>query len=126
MNAWIFLSIAIVAEVIGTSFLKLSEGFTRIGPSVAVVACYIVAFYMLALTLKTLPVGVAYAIWAGAGVALITLVGVFAFKQTLDFPAIAGIVMIVGGVLVIHLFSSAVAAEPGADQRSSIDEQRPD
>lgn len=110
MNAWIFLSIAIVAEVIGTSFLKLSEGFTRVGPSLAVVACYVLAFYMLALTLKTLPVGVAYAIWAGAGVALITLVGVIAFKQTLDLPAIAGIVMIVGGVLVIQLFSSTVAA----------------
>jgi len=124
MNAWIFLSIAIVAEVIGTSFLKLSDGFTRIGPSLAVVACYIVAFYMLALTLKTLPVGVAYAIWAGAGVALITLVGVFAFKQTLDPAAILGIAMIVGGVLVIHLFSTTVAAVPDSGKRASIHDER--
>jgi small multidrug resistance pump len=119
MNAWIFLSIAIVAEVVGTSFLKLSEGFTRLGPSLAVVACYVLAFYMLALTLKTLPVGVAYAIWAGAGVALITLVGVIAFKQTLDLPAIAGIAMIVGGVLIIQLFSNAVGPEPGLEKIAS-------
>jgi len=111
MTAWIYLAVAIVAEVIGTSFLKLSEGFTRIGPSVAVILCYMVAFYMLSLTLRTVPVGVAYAIWAGAGVALITLVGLIAFKQTLDLPAVVGIAMIVGGVLVIHLFSDTVAPD---------------
>ena len=111
MTAWIYLAVAIVAEVIGTSFLKLSEGFTRIGPSVAVILCYMVAFYMLSLTLRTVPVGVAYAVWAGAGVALITLVGLIAFKQTLDLPAVVGIAMIVGGVLVIHIFSDTVARD---------------
>lgn len=111
MSAWIYLAVAIVAEVIGTSFLKLSEGFSRTGPSVAVILCYMLAFYMLSLTLRTVPVGVAYAIWAGAGVALITLVGLIAFKQTLDLPAVVGIAMIVGGVLVIHLFSDTVAPD---------------
>ena len=124
MSPWIYLSIAIVAEVIGTSFLKLSEGFTRTGPSLAVVVCYVIAFYMLSLTLKTVPVGVAYAIWAGAGVALITLVGLIVFNQTLDLAAAAGIVMIVGGVAVIHLFSNTVAPEPGAEQTSSTRHNR--
>ncbi len=111
MSAWIYLAIAIVAEVIGTSLLKLSDGFTRTAPSIGVVLCYVVAFYMLSLTLRTVPVGVAYAIWAGAGVALITLVGLIAFKQTLDLPAIIGISMIVGGVLVINLFSDSVSSD---------------
>jgi small multidrug resistance pump len=111
MSAWIYLAVAIVAEVIGTSFLKLSEGFTWTGPSIAVVLCYMVAFYMLSLTLKSIPVGVAYAIWAGVGVALITLVGLLAFRQSLDLPAIIGITMIVGGVLVIHLFSETVEGD---------------
>jgi small multidrug resistance pump len=120
MSAWIYLAIAIVAEVIGTSFLKLSEGFTRTLPSIAVVVCYVVAFYMLSLTLKSIPVGVAYAIWAGVGVALITLVGLVAFRQSLDLPAVIGIAMIVGGVLVIHLFSSSVEGGTGPDH-SAID-----
>ncbi|MEN1726940.1 MAG: multidrug efflux SMR transporter [Pseudomonadota bacterium] len=111
MSAWIYLAIAIVAEVIGTSFLKLSDGFTRLAPSIAVVLSYMVAFYMLSLTLKSIPVGVAYAIWAGVGVALITLVGLIAFRQSLDLPAVIGIVMIVGGVLVINLFSNTVDGE---------------
>jgi small multidrug resistance pump len=108
MSAWIYLAVAIVAEVVGTSFLKLSEGFTRTGPSIAVVLCYVLAFFMLAQTLKTIPVGVAYAIWAGAGVALITLVGLVVFRQNLDLPAVVGILMIVAGVLVINLFSTTV------------------
>jgi len=119
MSAWIYLAVAIVAEVIGTSFLKLSEGFTRLGPSIGVVLCYTLAFYMLALTLRSVPVGVAYAIWAGAGVALITLVGLIAFKQTLDLPAMIGILMIVGGVLVIQLFSGTVKPQSDAQEVST-------
>jgi len=123
MSAWIYLAIAIVAEVIGTSFLKLSEGFTRTAPSIAVVVCYVVAFYMLSLTLKSIPVGVAYAIWAGVGVALITLVGLVAFRQSLDLPAVIGIVMIVGGVLVIHLFSETVdGGDPLTEASAQLDE----
>jgi small multidrug resistance pump len=108
MIHWVYLSVAIVAEVVGTSFLKSSEGFTRLAPSLVVVVSYIVAFYFLALTLKTLPVGVAYAVWAGAGVALITLAGFVFFGESLDLPAIAGIGLIVAGVVVINVFSGSV------------------
>jgi small multidrug resistance pump len=105
---WIYLGIAIVAEVIGTSFLKSSDGFTRLAPSVAVVVSYVVAFYFLALTLRTLPVGIAYAVWAGAGMALIALVGYLVFGQRLDAPAIIGIGLIFTGVAVINLFSTSI------------------
>ena len=108
MPHWLYLSIAIVAEVIGTSFLKSAEGFTRLVPSVVVVTSYVVAFYFLSLALKTLPVGVAYAIWAGVGVALIALAGYLFFGQALDTPAIVGMTLIVAGVLVINLFSQTV------------------
>jgi len=108
MSHWTCLAIAIVAEVIGTSFLKSSEGFTRLLPSAIVVVTYVIAFYFLGLTLKTLPVGIAYAVWAGAGVALITLVGYLFFGQALDSPALIGIVLIVAGVAVINLFSASV------------------
>ena len=110
MIQWLYLSVAIVAEVIGTSFIKSSEGFTRLGPSLVVVVSYILAFYFLALTLKTLPVGVAYAVWAGAGVALIALAGYLFFGQTLDLPAILGIGLIVAGVMVINVFSGSIGS----------------
>jgi len=115
MSHWTYLAIAIVAEVIGTSFLKSSEGFTKLLPSAIVVVTYVIAFYFLGLTLKTLPVGIAYAVWAGAGVALITLVGYLItlvgylfFGQALDAPALIGIVLIASGVAVINLFSASV------------------
>lgn len=108
MVQWVYLSVAILAEVIGTSFLKSSEGFTRLAPSVVVVVSYMVAFYFLALTLKTLPVGVAYAVWAGAGVALIALAGYLFFGQSLDLAAIIGICLIVAGVMVINVFSGSI------------------
>lgn len=103
--SYLYLAIAIVCEVIGTSALKATEGFTRLGPSIVVVVGYGLAFYFLSLTLKTVPVGVAYAIWSGAGVALITLIGWLVFKQRLDLPAIIGILMIIAGVVVIQFFS---------------------
>ncbi|MFN2360211.1 MAG: multidrug efflux SMR transporter [Marinobacter sp.] len=108
MTQWLYLAIAILAEVIGTSFLKSSEGFTRLVPSLVVVVSYIVAFYFLAITLKTIPVGVAYAVWAGAGVALIALAGYLFFGQSLDTAAIIGIGLIVAGVMVINVFSGSV------------------
>ena len=108
MSHWIYLSIAILAEVIGTSFLKESQGFTKLVPSVVVVVGYGVAFYFLALTLKTLPVGIAYAVWAGAGVALIALAGYLFFGQALDAPAVIGMLLIVSGVVVINLYSATV------------------
>jgi small multidrug resistance pump len=109
MSKWLILSAAIVAEVAGTSFLKASEGFTRLGPSVVVVVGYAAAFYLLSLTLKVIPVGVAYAIWSGVGVALIAVIGWIFFGQRLDLPAIIGMAMIVGGVIVLNVFSSSVA-----------------
>lgn len=106
---WIYLSIAIAAEVTGTSFLKSSAGFTRLWPSIAVLIGYGLAFYFLALTLKTMPVGIAYAVWAGAGIALIALVGWAFFGQVLDLPAVVGIGLIIAGVVVLNVFSKAVS-----------------
>ncbi|MCV6609561.1 MAG: multidrug efflux SMR transporter [Amphritea sp.] len=103
----IYLLIAIVSEVIATSALKSSEEFSRLVPSILVVVGYGVSFYCLALALKSIPLGVAYAVWAGAGVALIAIVGAIAYKQTPDLPAIIGMVLIVAGVVVINLFSSS-------------------
>jgi small multidrug resistance pump len=108
MPHWFYLSIAIIAEVVGTSFLKSAEGFTRIVPSVVVVISYVIAFFFLGLALKTLPVGIAYAIWAGAGVALIALAGYAFFGEALDAPAIIGMVLIVAGVVIINVFSRSV------------------
>jgi small multidrug resistance pump len=107
--AWMYLVIAIVAEVIGTSFLKASAGFTRPLPSLAVVAGYGAAFYFLSLTLTTIPVGIAYAVWSGVGVTLIAAIGGLFLGQKLDAAAIAGMSLIVAGVVVLNLFSKAAA-----------------
>lgn len=108
MSPWVFLSLAIVAEVIGTSFLKSAEGFTRPVPSAIVAVSYATAFYFLSLTLKAIPVGVAYAVWSGVGVALIALIGWAVFGQRLDAGAIVGLVLIVAGVAVLNLFSASI------------------
>jgi small multidrug resistance pump len=105
--SYLYLAIAIVAEVIGTSALKAAEGFTRPLPSLVVVVGYAAAFYFLSLALKVIPVGIAYAIWSGAGVALITLIGWVVFRQRLDAAALAGVALIVAGVVVIQFFSNA-------------------
>ena len=102
---WLYLGTAILAEVVGTSALKASDGFTRLWPSVIVVVGYACAFWLLALTLRSIPVGVAYAIWAGLGIVLIALVGVFLFGQKLDAPAVIGMGLIVVGVVVMNVFS---------------------
>jgi small multidrug resistance pump len=103
--AYLYLGIAIVAEVIATSALRAAEGFTVLLPSVISVIGYVVAFYFLSLTLKTMPVGVAYAIWSGVGIVLVSLVALVIYKQVLDLPALLGIGLIMAGVLVINLFS---------------------
>ena len=108
MKQWIFLGVAIVSEVIATSALKAAEEFTRLWPSLIVVIGYASAFYFLTLTLRTIPIGIAYAIWSGVGVALIALVGWVLYKQTLDVPAFIGIALIVSGVAVLNVFSKAV------------------
>jgi len=105
MNNWIYLAVAIVSETIATSALKASEGFTRPWPTLLMAAGYGLAFYCLSLTLRTIPVGVAYAVWSGAGIVLITLASWLLFGQKLDAPALAGIALIVAGVLVMNLFS---------------------
>ena len=102
-----YLIIAIIAEVIATGALKSSEGFTKLAPSIVVVVGYSVAFYFLSLVLKTIPVGIAYAIWSGLGVVLISIVAVFVFKQKLDLAAVIGILLIISGVMVINLFSNS-------------------
>ena len=107
--SYLYLAIAIVAEVIATSFLRLSDGFTRPAPSVVTALGYLVAFYFLALTLRTVPTGVAYAIWSGVGIVLITAVAWIFQGQRLDMPALAGIALIVAGVLVMNLFSKTTA-----------------
>ncbi|EOH6073339.1 multidrug efflux SMR transporter [Burkholderia cenocepacia] len=105
--AW--LAIAIVAEVIGTSALRAADGFTRLGPSALVVAGYGVAFYCLSLTLRTMPVGIIYAVWSGAGIVLITLVAMLLYRQVPDVPAVIGLGLIIAGVVVLNLFSKMQA-----------------
>jgi len=105
---WLYLGIAIVAEIIATSALKSAEGFTRLLPSLVTVAGYAVAFYFLALTLREIPVGIAYAIWSGVGIVLISLVGALFFKQHLDGPALLGITLILAGVVIMNVFSKSV------------------
>lgn len=106
---WLYLSLAIVAEVLATSALKASDNFQRLGPSLLVLLGYGLAFYLLSLTLKTLPVGLAYALWSGVGIVLISLVAWLLFGQTLDLAALIGMGLIIAGVLIIQLFSKSLA-----------------
>ncbi|OWL88108.1 DMT family transporter [Halopseudomonas aestusnigri] len=106
MNHWAYLITAIVSEVIATSALKASTGVTKPLPSVIVVIGYLVSFYFLSLTLKTIPVGIAYAIWSGVGVVLISVVAWLLYGQRLDLPALIGMGLIISGVMVINLFSN--------------------
>jgi small multidrug resistance pump len=109
MPGYLWLAIAIVAEVIGTSALRASEGFSRLWPSLVVLVGYGVAFYCLSLTLKSMPVGIVYAIWSGVGIVLITLVAIVLYRQVPDLAAIAGLGLIVAGVAVLNLFSKMQA-----------------
>jgi small multidrug resistance pump len=108
MNHWVALGIATVAEVIATSALKTTNEFTRLWPSVVVVVGYMTAFYFMTLSLRVLPVGIMYAIWAGVGIVLVAVIGWVVHKQSLDMPAIIGMAMIIMGVVVINLFSKTV------------------
>jgi small multidrug resistance pump len=104
---WVLLTVAIVAEVIATSSLKLSDGFTRLWPSVVVVFGYGISFYFLSVTMRSMPIGVIYAIWSGLGVVLVTLVGWLVFKQHLDLPALLGIGLIIAGVIIMNVWSKS-------------------
>ncbi len=105
---YLYLAIAIVAEVAATSALKASAEFSRLLPSLIVIIGYALAVYFMTLVLRTLPVGITYAIWSGVGVVLVSVLGVFLYKQMPDLPAIIGMVLIVSGVVVIHVFSKTV------------------
>ncbi len=106
-QAYLVLILAIAFETVGTTALQASQQFTRLVPSLIVVAGYALAFYFLALALKSIPVGIAYAVWSGLGIVFIAAIGFIVFGQRLDWPAIAGITMILAGILVIHLFSQS-------------------
>lgn len=105
---WIYLATAIVFEVVGTTALQASQQFTRLLPSVVVVLGYGTAFYFLGLTLKTLPVGIVYALWSGLGICLIALIGWLVFGQKLDLPALIGMALIVAGITVMQVFSRSL------------------
>ncbi|MBK5938259.1 DMT family transporter [Halochromatium roseum] len=104
-SGYLYLAVAIVAEVIATNALKASDGFTKLVPSLVVVMGYGAAFYLLALVLKTIPVGLAYAIWAGLGIVLVALAAAVMFRQIPDLPAVIGMALIIAGVIVISAFS---------------------
>jgi small multidrug resistance pump len=108
-KTYLLLGLAIVAEVIATSSLKSSEGFTRLWPSVVTLMGYTITIFLLSLTLKTLPTGIAYAIWSGVGIVLVSAIGWFGYGQKLDTPAIIGLGLIIAGVIVVNVFSKSVA-----------------
>jgi len=106
---YLFLALAIILEVIGSSFLKASNGFSKIIPTSITVVAYIACFFFLSQALKHIPLGIAYAIWGGLGIVLTAIISVVIFKQSLDLPAIIGIILIVSGVFVMNFFSKTAA-----------------
>ncbi|WP_299827514.1 multidrug efflux SMR transporter [uncultured Roseobacter sp.] len=106
---YLYLIAAVVMETIGTTALQASAQFSRFWPSVLVVVAYGISFYLLALTLRFMPVGVVYAIWSGLGIVCIASIGFVIFGQRLDWPAVLGLAMIIGGIVVIHLFSATTS-----------------
>jgi len=106
--AYVYLAIAIVAEVVATSAIKASQEFTQLVPSILVIVGYGIAFYFMALTLRTIPVGITYAIWSGIGIVLVAVVAAVIYKQVPDVPAMLGMGLIIAGVVVIQLFSKTV------------------
>ena len=109
MKFWTILIVAIIAEVIGTTALARSDGFTRLVPSLITVAGYALAFYFLALALREMPTGIVYAIWSGMGIVLISAVAWIWYRQTLDTAALLGLALIIAGVMVVNLFSKSVS-----------------
>lgn len=108
--AYIYLALAILAEVVATSALKASEEFTKLVPSIVVLTGYGTAFYFMTLVLRTMPIGITYAVWSGIGIILITIIGAIFYKQIPDIPAIIGMGLIVAGVVVLHFFSKTVGS----------------
>jgi len=106
---YVYLAIAIIAEVVATTTLKATNEFTRIVPSLIVIAGYAIAFYCLTLVLKSIPVGITYALWARLGIVLVAIVGAISYREIPDIPAVVGMVLIVAGVVIINVFSSTVS-----------------
>ncbi len=106
--SYIYLAVAIIFEVIGTSALKVSEEFTRLVPGVVVVIGYGISFYFMALAFRTIPIGIAYAVWSGFGMVLVALIGVIVYKQILDAPAVIGMILVIAGVAIMHLYSKVL------------------
>jgi len=104
---YIYLIVAVVAETIGTSALQASQQFSKVGPSILTVVGYAVSFYFLSLALRVMPVGIVYAIWSGLGIVMIAIIGRLVFQQRLDWPAIVGMGFIIGGIVIIQLFSKS-------------------
>ena len=109
MKTFVILFFAILSEVIATSSLKYSEGFTKPIPSVVVVVGYGLSFYLLSIALKTMPIGVAYAIWSGVGLVLTVIAGIILWRETLDWAKVTGIVLILAGIVLINVFSKSTA-----------------
>lgn len=108
---YLFLTLAIIGEVVATTALKASEELTRVGPTILVVVGYLVAFYFLILSIRVIPVGIAYAMWSGIGIVLIGITSAIWFKQIPDWPAVLGMMLIVAGVMTIHLFSKTTGGQ---------------
>ncbi|AZG98801.1 TPA: SMR family transporter [Proteus mirabilis] len=109
MNGLTYLILAIISEVIATTVLKASDGFSRLYPSIVVVVGYCFSFWALSQVVKVMPLGIAYAIWSGLGIVLVSVAAVFVYQQKLDLPAIVGMTLIIAGVLVINLLSNSTA-----------------
>ncbi|HVT29010.1 MAG TPA: SMR family transporter [Lacipirellulaceae bacterium] len=105
---YLYLAIGIVAEVIGTSTLKFTDNFTKLNPSLVVAACYGTSLFMLSKVVRLMPVAIVYAVWSGAGIVLVTILGVIWLGQKLDWPALIGIALIVAGVVIVNLFSRSI------------------
>ena len=108
MPVYLILALAVLFETVGTTALKASEQFTKVGPSIVVILAYAISFYLLSITLRTMSVGIVYALWSGLGIVMIATIGWIVFGQKLDLAALAGLAMIIGGIVVIHLFSNSV------------------
>ena len=107
--AYLYLALAIIAEVVATSALKASQEFTRLWPSIVVIAGYGIAFYLMTLVLRSIPVGITYAIWSGIGIVLVILASMVLYNQIPDFPAVIGMGLIVAGVIIINVFSKTIS-----------------